>query len=239
MLCFTMAFIVGMGLTAMVTMEPAAAASKKKVYLVKSIKIKQDGKTTTKKIKYNKKGLITKITDPRISETQTFTYDKKGQLKKLVKTNWIEKGKVTDVTTYKHNKKGQIINAVTKWSDPSGIDGTTITMYKYKKGHIVQTKINNEVVLNFTLDKKGNVKKHTMTMNGKLIKDGYSKASHKYKKGRLVKMHYEGKNPMMPAPEKSASTFKYKKVKTSKKYLKTIKEQQWHLINISGESFAW
>lgn len=263
MLCFTMAFIVGIGFTTIVAMDPAAAASKKKVYLVKSIKIKQDGKTTTKKIQYNKKGLITKITDPRISETQTFTYDKKGQLKKwketykgakgsgtqtrtytwkkgkLVKTNWIEKGKVTDVTTYKHNKKGQIINAVTKWSDPSGIDGTTITMYKYKKGHIVQTKINNEVVLNFTLDKKGNVKKHTMTMNGKLIKDGYSKASHKYKKGRLVKMHYEGKNPMMPAPEKSASTFKYKKVKTSKKYLKTIKEQQWHLINISGESFAW
>lgn len=263
MLCFALAFIVGIGFTAMVTMDPAAAAGKKTVYVVKSIKIKQDGKTTTKKIQYNKKGLITKITDPRISETQTFTYDKKGQLKKwkgihkgamnpgtdirtytwkkgrLVKVVWNEGGGATDVITYRHNKKGQIVGSVNKWTDPVfGGSGVTRGTYKYKKGHVVRATIDT-AVLNYTLDKKGNVKKHTLTVDGKLVKDGYSKVSNKYKNGRLVKMKYEGKNPMMPAPEKSTSTFKYKKVKVSSKYVKTIKEQQWQLINISGESFAW
>ena len=163
-LCFALALIVGVGFTAMVSLDPAAAAGKKTVYVVKSIKITENGKTTMTKVKYNKNRTLKSIYDPRKDETMTFKYGKEGQIKSFKDAygarydNWTEKrfytwkkGKLTKIKgsrggddtftyTFKY-KKGKIVSSkdVEKWKDNGGGSRTLNSKYTYKKGHITRS----------------------------------------------------------------------------------------------------
>ena len=193
------------------------AESKKTVYVVASIKYKgssEDGKENfTQKISYNKKGLITKINTPnKASIKQTFSYDKKNRLKKLVKTtaNGGLKGTATTTYSYKngllHTKKtvnieggtefftytwknGVITSAeyLDSWKNNDGsVSGTKHSLtFKYKKGHVVEQTDKNVYgtnVAKVTLDKKGNAIKGAYYMNGEKNKDFVYSADITYNK---------------------------------------------------------
>lgn len=177
------------------------AASKTTVYVVESIKYKgnsEDGKENfTQKISYNKNGLITKINTPNIASIkQTFTYDKKNRLKKLVQTTAHGglKGTVTTAYSYKngllYTKKTVNIGGGTEsftYTWKNGViksaefldswktsDGSVVSLkhdltYTYKKGHVVKQTAKNEQgtnVAKVTLDNKGNAIKGAYYMNG-------------------------------------------------------------------------
>ena len=244
--------------------DDSYAASKKTIYVVSSVKIKNGSKTIKPKISYTK-GLIKKITLP--GEKMTFSYNKKKQLKKYVdnKTTGEFKGKevVTytwknnlmqkrtskvpgrydiSVSTYKYKKKQLTAGkTVSKWvEDGKNYKYVGKETYKCKKGmpvYVGQTSNSNKEKFStantFKYDKKKNITRRIMTMNGKKFSNSYYKAKITYKNGRVSKMKTEHLIPMgmNEKPAKCTITVSYKKIKVKKAYAGTIEKQQWQLIN--------
>jgi YD repeat-containing protein len=165
-----------------------SAASKKTVYVVKSIKEVEDGKTGTVKLTYNKDGLLTKCVESAEGVTVTYTYGKNGQLKSAtekskhgtVKANYTWKSgkmvkkagtrdggdKFSNVIKYRGDKP--ISSDVTEqWiDDQTGkamVDKATCK-YTYKNGKIVKSTGRMGSVTTFKYDKKGNAIDIKLTM---------------------------------------------------------------------------
>ncbi len=266
-IAITLAFV--MSFVLLVPAKQVSAASKKTIYVVDSIKVKgvdRAGEKVnyTQKIKYNKKGFITKINQPD-SQTivYTFSYNKKNQLTKfvinvtggdypgkstykytykngLVKTRKQDSGdsdKETSTYTYK-NKKLVSEKKKSSWKNESGETETETLKYKYtlKNGHITKWTDEYSNTMKTTFDKKGNITKRVFSnKDGDVISDVLFKATLTYNKsGRMTKRVAQYKNPMMSAKEKVTETIKYKKIKVSKSYADAIEAQQWQLLNGEG-----
>lgn len=240
----------------------AGAASKKNVTIVKSMNIsfKSDVENLKSKstIKY-KKGFITGYKD--IEGSYKLSYDKKYRIKKCV-------GKISDLGTrtgtytWKKNKLEKIdlvfdlYNETSKFTykggkiskcdlnyEHGGATGKETITFNYKKGHISKKVRKMEGNITYTdiisFDKNKNAVKRVEKIDGKVqekwsvnIKYGKNK-----KPEKLVAVCKNSENTDVITYK---YTFKYKKVKVAKKYVKAIKEQQWKLINSAiGESYAW
>lgn len=236
--------------------EAQAASRKKSVYVISSISVTEDGKTTSIKPTYTKDGLFKKIkwNYADASVTDSFTYETKGRIKQYTeeiltgshkgegattmytwegsrltkKTEYYGEGE-SSTTEYTHNSKGQIIS--------SSHDFEGYVAYAYKKGHVIKSE-GGKIKYSAVLDSKGNVKEWTRTFDDQII--GYYNAKITYKSGRVKKLTRTFKaNPMQEREQKQTFKFKYKKKKVSKSLAKKIAEQQWRLINDTADSFAW
>lgn len=242
-----------------------AAAKKKTVTVVKSMKITFDSNVTYKDlkkntIKYNKAGFITKYKDTEGTYTMKYKNNKISTLKAKMKdpsdnyTNFyyglkkMEK-KCADgtVITYDLTAKGKKIVKVVEHF-PGG--GSTATYSYNKKGHIKKSK------LAFNGDDKPLTDKHKFDKKGNVIQSDLKVGSEDnsrtfahiiYGKNKLPK---EIQATFISYTSKTAYTavykFKYKKIKVQKKNLKAVKEQQWKLLNQPsandvprGESLVW
>lgn len=242
--------------------EKANAAAKKTVYVVSSMKVKKGSKTLKVKVSYDKKGFLKKISES--GKTQTFSYDKKHQIKKFVDnvTTGDHKGKSTRTYTwetgrltkmvgkrgedkstskYTYNDAGQIVSCemIDEWDDGSSTQSLT---YSYKNGHLVKTVLiskegddTHESIVTRTLDKKKNITKSKFLLDGSdKLGFGY-KAKITYKKGRPSKMATSFLHGMMPGTAKQTVTITYKKIKVDKFFKDKIDAQQWQLINCSSD----
>ena len=247
----------------------ANAASKKSVYVVSSTYFDFHSQAFTKKsgskVKYNKKGLITKyigaysefrlkynkkykvkqlktsVFAPGIpSSVKKYTY-KNG---KMIKT--VETSKESTVTTkYTYNGK-KIIKAIETIVPKESSSFKTENKYTYKKKHVSKVRSTDKygtVIAVFSFDKKGNVIKITDTLDGKSNDMTTNVITYNnHGKPKLIKSeyNYEGLGKLYV----TTSKFTFKKIKVPAKYYNRIKEQQWKLINCSdgnddGVSFAW
>ena len=259
---FKKAFIMSVALAMAIAITPAAQSNTKKtLYIISSISVKENGKTTPIKLSYNKNGLLKKIdasySDSRI--TQSFYYDNSNQLTKRImkgsdygsKVNvtylytW-KKGKlkkiVTDfsgndtcTTVFKYNSQNLISSQAVTYSGDSFKFTTDFT--KYKKGHRVKAKGYDKYEAG--LDKKGNI---TYYWLGEYVGN---QASIKYDKNGRVKTLKRTFTTGMYGSDKHTQNlnFSYKQISVPKKVGDLIAEQQWTLINnarsYNDVSFAW
>ncbi|MCR5469231.1 MAG: hypothetical protein K6F37_09740 [Lachnospiraceae bacterium] len=241
------------------------AASKKNVYVITKVKVKQDGESTTTKLAYNKTGLLKTITDPREDLTETFKYNSKGQLteyKETIKSGDHKGNNTTRKYTWKNglltiitwsgsdgskdkyelkykNKKLNKVLVTSTWTNDNGKKETDTRDKKItlnKKGHISKIEEANITEMG-TFDKNGNVTKWSAVYDGNEV--GYVKTTYTYKNGRVIKLKRESYNPMMNNPLKETWTITYSKKSVDKKYVSYIAEQQWKFLNGNVENYAW
>ena len=238
-----------------ITLLPAAAqaASKKTVYVVSSVKVVENGKTTAIKLSYNENGLLTKIASTYADEktTETFSYNKKDQLTKYVKKILSGKHKGDNETfTYTYNKKGQrkskdskdykvtykynsgnqIITAVSEHGD---------TNFKYKNGHVKKASGTGPITYSATFDDHDNIKEWSNKFNTEKI--GYGSYAYTYyKNGRAKTLKKTFKPNPMGSEKTQTLTFTYTKMTVPANLTDTIADQQWQFINGNGVvGFAW
>lgn len=210
----------------------SAASKKEYVYVLIS---SDDGykKTYT----YNKNGLITKIDEG--GSAVTYKYDSKKRIKKCdytgapgtirhstVTYSYDKKGRIyklnsegshlsnTYCFTYSYDKNNKVVKVIEDFSG-HGAD----SKYSYNKSKQIIKKTSGNSIYNYAYDKRGNLKS---------VKNTYSSTEYtnKYNKNKcLIKRTTSTGNT------KKVCTFKYKKIKVDKKYVKQIKEQQWALLN--------
>ncbi|MCR5544043.1 MAG: hypothetical protein K6F55_07815 [Eubacterium sp.] len=209
--------------------EVDAAGKKVYVYVLQSKT--QGGYKTT--YKYNKYGLLVKIGDlttlkydskKRIKKyvnkaatgmirhnTVTYTYDKKGRIKKMHSDGSHESNTYT--YTYSYDKK----NRVSKMSIV--FDNYPNSLHEEKcvynnKNQLIEH-ISGSSTTSYSYDKYGNLARD----GSKTYQNSYNKKKCLVKKGYVFNgQYYE-------------LTYKYKKIKVDKKYVKKIKKQQWALLN--------
>lgn len=234
----------------------AQAASKKTVYVVSSVTIKEGSQTNKITLSYNSNGLLKKFSEPATYTTVTFKYNDKNQLVKKINNTYDGDFKGKQTITYKYNKKGQR----TKKIETFGEGDTQTTLYTYTSNNYVKTatgmfgkttyKYNKGRVIKATSDKiryaakydsKGSIIKWVRYFEKEKI--GNYKATITYKNGRVSKLVRTYKpNPMWDRSHKETLTFTYKKMTVPASLADEIAEQQWHYINSANdnaESFAW
>jgi len=238
-----------------ITILPAAvqAASKKTVYVVSSVKVEENGKTTAIKLSYNEKGLLTKITSTYADEktTETFSYNKKYQLTKYVKKviSGEHKG-VNETLTYTYNGKGQRTSKAsedyketykynTKNQITTAVSERGETNYKYKNGHVKKATGTDPLTYSATFDDHNNIKQWSNKFNTEKI--GYGSYTFTYyKNGRAKTLKKTFKPNPMGTEKTQTLTFTYTKMTVPADQADTIADQQWQFINGDGVvGFAW
>lgn len=195
--------------------------------------------------KYQLKKSTDKITSGDFKGTETRSYSwKNGNIVKIVISN-SRSSDEKDTTTYKYNKKDQVISSTrtSEWLNEDGNPGKDVTKSTYsynKKGYLksikAETKNGSDVHItsvSYQSDKKNNIVKSSMDLDGKPFHNSYYKAKISYKNGRVSSMKTEHLIPMGMdgKPAKLTISLKYKKVNVKTSYSDRIADQQWQLIN--------
>jgi len=222
--------------------DQAQAASKKSVYVVKSITTKTAYGSIKTTHSYNSKGLLTK----RKGDDKTLQkYKYKG--KKLM-TFWADggngaptnlsykykNGKLKSNTDtlngishkFKLNSKGKVKKMTTAWSSTS----SSSTTYKYNgKGYLKSYKYSTwkNIAEKYSYDSKGNVKKSTSYMNDNPSQSTVTTYKNTYKSGRLVKVVKKDEYG-----NKTTAKITYKKIKVPSSYKKLVKKQQKNILQM-------
>ena len=245
-----------------ITIKDGSTTAKTKVKYKKGFIKKIISPKETQTFTYGKKYQLKKYVDNRNfgefpgKETRTYTW-KKNRIKKIK----VQSANDKNIFTYSYNKKKQVsqIKIHSEWTE----EGKKFTSdskeaYTYNKhGNYIKTihEIKTDGTLHkdvntFKYDKKGNVTRRSMTIDGKRFPNSYYKAKISYKKGRVKKMTTSHLIPMGMdgKPANLTITFTYKKVSVKKAYADNIARQQWQLINTSPQltgpsngvtGFAW
>ena len=237
LLAFAMAATCGLSAIYCPSINDVDAAGKKvTVYVLSSIE-NNYGKET---LKYNKSGLIVKRSTNGTTST-VYKYDKKKRLKKVI--NKAAPGTIRHNTvTYSYDKKGRIkkMNSVGSHTSNTytftfsydkknraksavlNIDGHNSTYkYKYNKKNLITDVQSTSSISHYQYDGCGN-----------LIYDGTHVYQNSYNKNKYLTKRY-----FTVSEDDYEITYKYKKIKVDKKYLKSIKKQQWSLLNEESQIY--
>lgn len=193
----------------------ADAASKKTVYVVKSIKIKQNGKTYISKISYNKDGLITKAVHPSEDAIMTYTYGKNGEIRSYEEK--VTSGKLKGFVGKKtYNwKDGKMVKLTGTISEPgSSGDDSFDTKFTYKGKKVVKSHSTERY-----FNEKGEPESYDQDIrytykDGKVVKaEGMITTTYKYdKKGNLndMKITFKNKDGKIETPGYYKARISYK-----------------------------
>ena len=202
---------------------------------------KCDAKLSVYKYTYKNDRLI-KLTDTPSegydslgSEKNTYSYDKKGRIKKMVSvTKDPDTGKTTTTTsTLSYDSKNRITKMMIKAEGEYPLEVSYSYTYNSKGQLAEEVTDDGSVSVSYEYDKKGNLEKSVYFYKydgGELTTNVTYKNTYD-KKGNLVKAAktYEYSDPSY-SPYAETVIYKYRKITVPKKYIKQIKDQQRKMI---------